>query len=80
MKLKQSNGDKTQKLKLWQKNKLWQKITRLWKTQLWQNIKTKMWQSLNCDKIQVVKKIKMWQNPNHGEKTQKLNLATQIAT
>ena len=69
IKLKKSNCDEIQKLKLWQnsnteigmklknsngdKNKKNQFVTKL--------KKLKLWQKLNCDKNQIVTKHKFWQ-------------------
>ena len=68
-KLKNLNGEKTQKLKLCQKLKLWwnsncdetQELKK-WrrKNKMWRKkLKLKMWQNLNCDKTW---KLKLWQN------------------
>ena len=74
MKLQSSNGDKTQKLKLW-------------KTQIYQNsithivTKVKMWQNSSCDKTQIVTKPKLIQKSNCEEKNIKsLFDKTQIKT
>ena len=53
-KLKNSNGDKTKKLKLWQNSKT-QNVKNLIVTKL------KFWQNSNCDKTLNVTRLKMWQ-------------------
>ena len=60
LKNKNSNGDKTQKLKLLQN----------WKTQIVTSQKLKLWRNSNCDKTQIVAKLKMWRR----KKTQKLKM------
>ena len=68
MKLKNSYGDNTQKLKLWQNAKT-QIVTKLKKNILWQNSKPKnvkkkkveFWQNLSCEKTQIVTKLKLGQ-------------------
>ena len=62
MKLKNSFGDKTQKLKLWQNSKT-QIVTKL-----------KLWQNPNCDQTRVVRKkskTQMWQNSDSDSSDQK---------
>ena len=55
MKPKNSNSDKTQKLKLWQNSKT-QIGTKLKKIKLWQNLICD--NNSNCDKTQIVTKLK----------------------
>ena len=81
---KNSNVEKTQKLKLWQKSKtqivtklkLWQKSNyaktqMLWNSNCDKTLKLKLWQNSNtqtvaklknknCDKTQIMIKLKMW--------------------
>ena len=74
MKLKNSNCDETQKLKLWKNSKTQiviklknSKVTKLKKINLWQKSKTQivtkaeLWQNSICDKTQIVTKHKLWQ-------------------
>ena len=76
-KIENSNCDKTQKLKLWQKSKT-QFFTKLKKsicdkTQIVRKVLTKfkLLQNSNCDKNQHVTKLKIWQNSNCEGKTKK---------
>ena len=64
-KFKNSNCDKTQKLK-WSQNLKTQTVTKL-KNQKCKNSscdKTQIVKNLNCDKTQVVTKPELWQNSN----------------
>ena len=56
IKLKNSNGDKTQKIKLWQNSKT-QNVTKL-----------NLWQNSTCDKTQIVTKFKLCQASNCEKK------------
>ena len=80
-KLKSSNVDQTQKLKLWQnsnsnceqteKIKLWQNSnSNCDKTWILTKLKLwqlKLWQNSNCEKSPIVIKVKLWQHSNNDQ-------------
>ena len=67
IKLKKSNGNKTQNLKLWEKknskNSKYDKTQLVTKLKLWQNSTCDKGQIVtysSCDKTQIVTKLKLW--------------------
>ena len=60
-KVKNSNCDKTQKLKLWQQSN-WDKTQNVTKLKLWQNFKTQIVTKLKTQIVTKLKKLKFYQN------------------